>query len=187
MTVFCSPCRGTVMRRVAERLRELQIEKEHIQTSSFSVSPQYKPPGKRPADVPGAPPEIIGYLVQNQVIVEVRHTDKVGVVIEASLSAGANQFQGLHWGLRDEQQARLDALKLAAARAREKATALSSALNAKLIRLINASESGHIVRPQPHASRSMMAMDADNREPPIFAGEMKVEATVTLIYEIGPE
>lgn len=176
-----------VMRKVTERLRDMQIEKERIQTSSFTVAPQYKPPGKRPTDVPAPPPEIIGYVVSNHITVEVRHTEKVGIVIEASLSAGANHFQGLHWALRDEQQAKLEALKQAAARAREKATALSGALNAKLIRLINANESGHIVRPLSHTSRSTMAMDAGSSEPPMSSGEMKVEATVTLIYEIGPE
>jgi uncharacterized protein YggE len=37
----------------------------------------------------------------------------------------------------------------------------------------------------PRASRSTMAMDSGGGEPPIFSGEMKVEATVTLAYEIA--
>ena len=178
---------NTVMQKVTERLRELQIEKERIQTSSFAVSPQYKPSPKRPTDAPPTPPEIICYMVSNTVTVEVRNTEKVAAVIEESLAAGANHFQGLRWALRDEQQAKLSALKQAAARAREKATALSEALKVKLVRLISANEGSHVVRPAPHASRSMMAMDAGGSEPPIFSGEMKVEATVTLIYEIGHE
>ena len=52
-----------VMSKVMERLRELQVEKERIQTSSFTVSPQYKPPPKRPTDAPPTPPEIIGSRV----------------------------------------------------------------------------------------------------------------------------
>jgi len=176
-----------VMQRVTERLRELQIEKERIQTSSFTVSPQYKPPLKRPADAPATPPEIIGYMMGNSVTVEIRNTEKVAAVIEESLAAGANHFQGLHWGLRDEQQAKLSALKQAAAKAREKATALSEVLKVKLVRLISANEGSHMVRPAPYASRAMMAMDAGGNEPPIFSGEMKVEATVTLIYQIVHE
>jgi uncharacterized protein YggE len=176
---------NAVMQKVTERLRDLQIEKERIQTSSFTVSPQYKPPPKRPTDAPPAPPEIIGYMVSNTVTVEVRNLEKVASVIEESLTAGANHFQGLHWTLRDEQQAKLSALKNAAAKAREKATALSEALHVKLGRLISVTENGHMVRPMPRASRSTMAMDAGGGEPPIFSGEMKVEATVTLAYEIG--
>ena len=176
-----------VMQKVTARLGELQIEKERIQTSSFTVSPQYKPPPKRPTDVPPAPPEIIGYQVSNTVTVEVRNLEKVATVIEESLAAGANHFQGLHWALRDEQQTKLSALKQAASRAREKATALSEALKVKLIRLMSANEGGHVIRPMATSSRSMVAMDAGGGEPPIFSGEMKVEATVTLIYEIGRE
>lgn len=176
-----------VMSKVMERLRELQVEKERIQTSSFTVSPQYKPPPKRPTDVPPTPPEIIGYMVSNSVTVEVRNTEKVAAVIEESLAAGANHFQGLHWALRDEQQAKLSSLKQAAAKAREKAAALGEALKVKLVRLISANEGSHVVRPVPHASRSMMGMDAGGNEPPIFSGEMKVEATVTLVYEIAGE
>ena len=115
--------------------------------------------------------------------VEVRDLEKVATVIEDALTAGANHFQGLQWALRDEQQARLTALKLAAAKARDKATILSEALNVKLLRLVTVNEEGHVVRPVPYAGRSMGAMEMAGA-PPVASGEMKVEATVTLIYEI---
>jgi len=177
---------NVVMSKVMDRLRELQIEKERIQTSSFTVSPQYKPPPKRPADAASGPPEVIGYMISNTVTVEVRNLDKVGTVIEESLNAGANHFQGLHWALRDEQPAKLSALKNAAAKAREKAGALSEALRVKLVRVLTVNEGGHVVRPTPHVGRAMMAMEGGGGEPPILSGEMKVEATVTLVYEIAP-
>ncbi|MBH0194669.1 MAG: SIMPL domain-containing protein [Nitrospira sp.] len=92
----------------------------------------------------------------------------------------------LHWALRDEQSARLNALKVAAARAHEKAAAVSETLSVKLVRVLSVNEGGHVVRPAPHMARSMMAMDAEGGAPPISPGEMKVEATVTLVYEIAP-
>jgi uncharacterized protein YggE len=33
----------------------------------------------------------------------------------------------------------------------------------------------------------MVGMEAGGSEPPVFPGEMKIEATVTLLYEIGQE
>lgn len=176
---------NAVMSKVMERLRDQNIEKERIQTSSFTVSPQYKPPPKRPSDAPPAPPEIVGYLMSNTVTVDVRNLEKVGKVIEDVLAAGVNHFQGLHWALRDEQPARLNALKIAAARAREKAATLSEVLGVKLVRVLSVNEGGHVVRPVAHMARSMMAMDAGEGAPPISSGEMKVEATVTLVYEIA--
>lgn len=175
-----------VMNKVVERLRGLQIEQERIQTTSFTVSPQYKPPPKRTADAPATPPEIIAYIVSNNLTVEVRNLEKVGAVIEESLSAGANRFQALHWALRDEQQAKLSALKQAAVKAREKATALSESLKVKLIRLMSATEDSHLVRPLPKVTRSMM-MEGRGEETPVFAGEIRIEATVTLNYEVGQD
>jgi hypothetical protein len=175
-----------VLNKVVERLRALPIENERIQTASFTVSPQYKPPPKR-SEAAAGPPEIIGYIVSTTMTVEVRNLDRVGSVIEESLAAGANQFQGLHWTLRDEQQAKLEALKQAASKAREKAAALSEALKVKLIRLLSATEESHVVRPVPKMARSMMAIEGSSGETAVFSGEIKVEATVILIFEIGQE
>jgi uncharacterized protein YggE len=172
--------------KVADRLRGLQIEKERIQTASYTVSPQYKPPAKR-AEASTAPPEIIGYIISTTMTVEVRKLEKVPAVVEEAIAAGANQFQGLHWALRDEQQAKLAALKQAAAKAREKAGALSEALKVPLIRLLTVTEESHVVRPLPKMARSMMAVEGGGAEMPVFSGEIKVDATVTLIYEIGQE
>ncbi|OQW36531.1 MAG: hypothetical protein A4E19_15325 [Nitrospira sp. SG-bin1] len=172
------------MGKVMDRLRNLQIEKERIQTSSFTVSPQYRPSPNRPMDTPPASPEIIGYIVSNMVTVEIRVLDRVGMVIEEVLKAGANNFQGLHWGLRDEQSVRLHALKQAAAKAREKAAVLSEALHVKLVRVLSVNEGGHMVRPAAPMAR--MAMEASAGDVLISPGELKIEATVMLVYEIAP-
>ncbi|MGE0471992.1 MAG: SIMPL domain-containing protein [Nitrospira sp.] len=171
------------MRKVMDRLRDMQIDEERIQTSAFTVSPQYRPPPNRPADPPPASTELVGYIVSNMVTVEIRALDRVGTVIEEVLKAGANSFQGLHWGLRDEQAVRLNALKQAAAKAREKAAMLSNALHVKLVRVLSATEGGHMVRSAAPMAR--MAMEASAGDVPISPGELKIEATVTLVYEIA--
>ncbi|QPD03313.1 MAG: hypothetical protein Nkreftii_001087 [Candidatus Nitrospira kreftii] len=171
------------MRKVMDRLRDMQIDEERIQTSAFTVSPQYRPPPNCPADPPPASTELVGYVVSNMVTVEIRALDRVGTVIEEVLKAGANSFQGLHWGLRDEQAVRLNALKQAAAKAREKAAMLSNALHVKLVRVLSATEGGHMVRSVAPMAR--MAMEASAGDVPISPGELKIEATVTLVYEIA--
>ncbi|SLM49513.1 conserved exported protein of unknown function [Nitrospira japonica] len=176
------------MQKVMDRLQQqLKIEKERIQTSSFNVMPQYRPPSKHPVDAPAAAPEIVGYTVSNRITVEIRDLQKVAAVIEETSAAGANHFQGLQWGLRDEQQARLQALKLAAGKAREKAATLSEALSLKLARLMNVTEGVQFIRPAPYAGRAMMAADSGGGDIPLLSGEMRVEATVTLSYEISKD
>lgn len=177
---------SAAMQKVMDRLLQLKIEKDRIQTSSFNVMPQYRPPAKHPVDAPAPAPEIVGYTVSNRVTVEIRDLQKVAAVIEETSAAGANHFQGLHWGLRDEQQPRLQALKLAAGKAREKAATLSEALNLKLARLMNVTEGVQFIRPAPYAGRAMMAAEGGG-DIPLSAGEMKVEATVTLSYEISKD
>lgn len=175
---------NSIMSKVMDRLSDLQIDRERIQTSSFTVSPQYRPPPNRPTDASPASPEIVGYVVSNMLTVEIRALDKVGTVIEEVLKAGANTFHGLHWGLRDEQAVRLSALKLAAGKVREKAAVLSEALRVKLVRVLSVNEGGHVVRPTVAMAR--MAMEGNAGDVPISSGELKVEATVTLVYEIAP-
>lgn len=174
-----------VMGKVMDRLRDLQIDKERIQTSSFTVSPHYRPLPNRPADALPASPEIVGYVVSNMVTVEIRALDRVGVVIEEVMKAGANTFQGLSWGLREEQAVRLGALRQAAAKAREKASVLSEALHVKLVRVLSVNEGGPVMRPSAPVAR--MTMEASAGDVPISAGELKIEATVTLVYEIAPK
>jgi len=177
---------AAAMQKVVERLLQSGIEKERVQTASFTVTPQYKPqPPRRTGEILPTEPEIIGYTVGNMLTVEVRDLEKVGKVIDGALAAGANRFHGLHWSLRDEHQPRLQALRLAAAKAREKAQALSEALGVKLVRILTASEGGaQVIAPRSFMARTMGSAMAAEAAVPISPGEMKVEASVTLIYEI---
>ena len=177
---------AVAMQKVMERVLQSGIEKERIQTSSFTVTPQYKPqPRRSSGEAVPTEPEIIGYTVSNMMTVEVRDLEKVGQVIDTALTAGANRFHGLHWTLRDERQPRLRALKMAAAQAREKAQALGEALDVKLVRILTANEGGaQVIYPRPFMARSASAAMAAEVSVPISSGELKVEASVTLIYEI---
>ncbi|MCP9471528.1 MAG: SIMPL domain-containing protein [Nitrospira sp.] len=175
-----------VMAKVIERLRSLDIEPEHIQTSSFTITPQYRPSPPRSGGAASPPPEIIGYVVGNTVTVDVRKPEQMGAMIEGVLAAGANQFHGLRWGLVDERPAQVEALKQAAASAREKAHTLGDTLGVKLVRIISVNEEGRSVQPMPRLARTMAAIEMDSGAAPVLPGEIQVEASVTLVYEIAP-
>jgi uncharacterized protein len=64
---------------------------------------------------------------------------------------------------------------------------LSDALKVKLIRLLSATEESRIVRPVPRIARSMVAMEGGGGEAPVFSGEIRVEAAVTVVYEMGQD
>ena len=179
------------MNRVMTRLQKLGIKKERIQTSSLSVTPQYPPRPRRQSNQPAIPqiPKIIGYTVSNTLTVEVLELEIVGRVVDSALQAGANRFSHITWALQDSRPARLEALKNAAQRAREKAQTLARALNVQLTQLLAVTEGGMPSIPQRSTrGRPMMSMAMEDAgSVPVSPGELTVRAVVTLVYEIGKE
>ena len=176
------------MRQVLDGLQKLGIEEKHLQTASLNVTPHYPPRPRRQGGEPPLPevPEIIGYTVNHSLTVEVHNLDSVGRVVDTALKAGANRFSQIMWALKDERPAQLEALKVAAQEAREKAKTLAQALGVKLDRLLEITEGRLPVLPLRHqlaTTRMSMAM-AESSEVPLSPGELAVQATVSLVYEI---
>src|SRR4051794_20558710 len=92
---------------VAEQLRKL-IPAANIKTINFSVNPNYR----YPAD--GAAPSILGYTANNTVRLELDDLKAVQGVIEAATRSGANNVNRVTFALRDESEARAQALGKAA-------------------------------------------------------------------------
>ena len=101
--------------------------------------------------------ELIGYIAQRTIEVELRDLDKLGELIEGAVKAGVNQLQPPILDSSKRRDAHREALSLAAADARANAATLAAALGAKLGKVvtINAVEGGPPM-PQP-----MMRMQAD--------------------------
>src|SRR5690348_11027472 len=79
---------ASAMQNVFAALKRLGIPDEHVQTTNFSVEPQYAPYN---SNVPGDQ-RITGYVVSNQVTVSIDHVSNVGPTIDALSGAGANQM-----------------------------------------------------------------------------------------------
>lgn len=162
------------MNKVFATLKQLGIPDKAIQTSDFSVSPQYPP------DRGGNPGQIIGYQVSNQVTVTVDMA-KLGPALDALVSSGANSLGGMSFDIKDPKpllaQARGAAMKDAALRAETYAAAGGF----KLGPILDVSESGSAM-PQQFAPRPMMRMAAE--AVPVASGENTISATVTVTYEI---
>ena len=77
---------AAAMQKIFAALDSAGIERKHVQTVRFDVSPVYDDGGPQRR----APPTITGYRASNQVRVEVLGVDKVGGVLDALVGAGAN-------------------------------------------------------------------------------------------------
>ncbi len=179
------------MQRVMTALSHLGIPEERIQTTSFDVTPKYAPPPRRRPNEPVKyePPRILGYTARNGLKVEVRDLDKVGVVADRALKAGANHFNGIQWIVRDRHPIYLQALAQAAKKAKAKVRMLAQALDVQLVELLTVQEGGsHVPAPRRSFAKSSMLMAdaAGESSVAMSPGEIKIEAQVSLLYEIGP-
>ena len=169
---------NSAMSSVIDALKKAGIAEQDIQTSNFSVSPQYPPyqPNQTQA------PRISGYQVSNQVSVRVKNLAKLGAILDGLVQVGANQINGISFDIDQPKQLQNDARKLAVADARAKAELYAAAAHVSLGRVLQISEANIAVGPQPMA----YAMDkvSAQREVPIAAGQQTLTANVSIVYEI---
>ena len=128
---------------------------------------------------------IIGYTVQNSVVITVRDLSSIGKVIDKALTSGANRIDSLEFTASDTLDAKNAAIADAVRAAKSKAQATANALGVRLVRIENV-----YAETQSDSPRSanfmpmMMAKEASAASTPIAAGELSVEATVNITYVI---
>jgi uncharacterized protein YggE len=171
-----SQANAAATEKVMAALKQQGIAEKDLQTSNYGVQPIYE-------NRPGREPLITGYQVSNQVRAIVRDLSKVGSVIDAALDAGANNIQGVYFGLENHAEAQAGALTEAVRDARRKAETLAKAADVKLAGIRQIQEGG-FVRPVPlMAETPMMGRAAAT---PIAPGELTVSASVTIVFAIAP-
>ena len=153
------------------------VPSEQIGTSNFNVIPEtrYDREGQ-------AAPKTTSYLVMNTVIVELRRIDQVGSVIDAALSAGANQINSLTFGITAADSAKRIALASAVAKARADAEVMARAAGGSLGPLIELIAADVYV-PMPRAVMAMAKVGAEDATP-IEAGQELVRANVSARWQV---
>jgi uncharacterized protein YggE len=167
----------TAMNRVFATLKMSGIPDNKIQTSNFSVQPQY-PPFR-----PDAPEQrnIIGYQVSNQVSVVVDDLTKLGTALDALVRSGANQLGEVSFSIANPKPLAERARAAAVADAMTKAKTLAAAAGVNLGPLLSLQE-GTAFRPGPVFAQARAALAP--APPPIAAGEQSVSVNVTMTYGI---
>jgi uncharacterized protein YggE len=170
------------MDAVFAALRRVGILPPKVRTISYELQPMYQQPDR---ENPNRTPRVVGYRAINMVLVEVDTIARVGPVIDATVASGANRIANLSFELRDNESARLEALRIAVGRARAEAELLASAAGQKLGPPINISSSSHW-EPRQYRMQAMdVAMAAPPAAPtPIEAGTLTITANVNIVYRM---
>ncbi|KQT46121.1 SIMPL domain-containing protein [Devosia sp. BK] len=170
------------MAELISTLKEAGIEPRDIQTSGFSVNPNYVYSETRDDMGYTLPPKINGYQVSNTVTVAVRDLKELGNILDMAVNVGANTINGVNFSVADPTDLYNEARKQAFADAREKAELYATAANATLGELEAISESQNINSPiqMPMYARADVAQAAV----PVEAGEMTFEIGVNVQWEL---
>ena len=163
------------MGEVIAALRRQGLGGKDIQTAGINLSAQYD-------YQPNKAPQLIGYQASNQVTVTVGDLARLGATLDAVTTAGANEIQGVGFGIKDpqgpEDQARLMAVKALQA----KAELYARASGYRIGRLVNLSEGGGV---QPLPMAKMMAFAHAAAAPtPVEPGQLTVRIEVSGLYEL---
>lgn len=164
--------------KVLAALDAAGIERKFVQTSRFDVSPVYADSGSAR---PGRMPAITGYRAANQVSVEVRGVDRVGAVIDALVTAGANELGGVSFGIAEPAPLLDEARRQAIVDARRRAEVYAKQAGVGLGRVLRIEEAGGGPGPGPVAYRMEAAA-----APPIAPGQVDLEANVSVTWSLAP-
>ena len=89
------------MSQLIDTLKAASIEARDIQTSNFSVNPNYVYSDERDANGYTKPPKIVGYTVTKSVTVHVRDLTILGTMLDKEVSVGANTINGISFAVED--------------------------------------------------------------------------------------
>ncbi|MGO7152724.1 SIMPL domain-containing protein [Rhizobium leguminosarum] len=169
------------MNDVLAALKSGGIAERDLQTSGFSIQPQYNYP--QPVDGQQQPPQLIGYQTINSVTVRLRDLAKLGAVIDQSVTLGINQGGDIQFTNDKPDAAIEEARKAAVADAVKRAKTLSEAAGVKLGRILEINENVPRAMPQP-VYRATMMKEASDAAVPVQGGENNYNVSVTVTFAI---
>lgn len=156
-------------------LKSAGVAAKDMQSTNLSVQPQYR--NYRAGE--NRQPEIIGYMVNNNLRVAVRKLDSFGQILDGVVTAGANNINGIRFDVTEREtlmrKANANAVKDAIAQAQ----IIAEAAGVKLgpIQTINLSGSN-----RPPQQRLMARAEAS--AVPVAAGELSIDARASIVFTI---
>ncbi len=167
---------NTTINKVNEALKKLGIDEKDIQTTNYSIYPDY--------DYLEGRQRIRGFTANTTISITVRDIDKTNGVIDTATVNGANQVGGVTFDVDDKTRGQNVAREEAVAEAKRKANDAARIAGFTLGRIVNYSESfGGEPYPVPLYSRSLPEA-ADGVPTQVEPGSTEIAVTVTLSFEI---
>jgi hypothetical protein len=167
------------MDRLLSSLEADGIAEEDIQTTQFSISPEY--------DYQFSEPRLTGYRVTHMLQVKVRDIDRAGEVIDDAVEAAGDLVQvgSITLTIDDTSALAKQARELAMADAKAKAEELARLADVELGKPISISESSYTPSPPVYYDRAIAGAEMAPATTSISTGELEVVVSVQITYGIG--
>jgi len=167
------------MDRLLSSLKADGIVDKDIQTSQFSISPEY--------DYQFSEPRLTGYRVTHMLQVKVSDIDRAGEVIDDAVEAAGDLVQvgSISLTVDDTSPMAGQARELAMADAKAKAEDLARLAGVELGKPISISESSYTPTPAIGYDRAFAGAEAAPAATSISTGELEVVVSVQITYGIG--
>jgi len=167
------------MDRLLSSLEANGIVEKDIQTTQFSISPEY--------DYQLSEPRLTGYRVTHMLQVKVRDIDRAGEVIDDGVEATGDLVQvgSISMTIDDTSAMAKQARELAMADAKAKAQELAQLADVDLGKPISISESSYTPSPSGIYDRAGYGAEAAPAATTISTGELEVVVSVQITYAIG--
>ena len=167
---------ASLLQTVLDKLKAAAGPKAEVKTVSYSLTPNY--------DFSKGAHTLKGYIANNLVRVTTDDLASVGKIIDAATQSGANEVSSLEFTLKDQSQARAQALRKAASQARADAEAMAGALSLKLGKVIYLDEGGGEppIRPRAFSAAQTVSVATPIEQPQAI--EVQATVTVTVALEL---
>jgi hypothetical protein len=170
-----------VTERVLALLDELGVGRQHIDTTGATVQPNYR--WNRQAEKQ----ELVGYIAERRIDIEIHDLDMLGKVVEGSVNAGVNRVSPPALDSTERRNVYREALAAAAADARDNAGVLADSLGMTLGPVIRIDAGGNPPqpRPQPRMRAQQDTMAAAELAPATYnAGDIRFDAVISVVFEL---
>lgn len=168
-----------VTNKVLQMTDRLRIDREQVDTTGASVRPNYRWNRDKEEQ------ELIGYIAERQIRVQIEDLEQLGAVIEGAVSAGVNQVSPPQLDSSKRKATHRRALRAAAEDAKANANELAKALGARLGPVISISSGAATPRPPVPYAANMRAMAAEADAAETYnPAELRFDAFVTAVFEL---
>ena len=163
------------IQKVIDQIKSMGVADKDIQTSNFNIY-QMQQYDKATGSSTGST-----YAVDNTVLVTLRDLSKIGDLLNAVVTSGANSIQGIQFDVADKSKAQSEARQAAVDDARNQAEQLAKAAGLQLGDIQSISASANY--PIPYYAGKGGAAEAPAAVP-ISPGQVGVSVDVTIVYQI---